>query len=164
MILLAIDPGKAGGIAWRKPDEKACCVPMPATEGDLIARLNDIMPWTNVDTQITVYLENIVKHMGAGIPASTMAVYASNWGFIKGAVMMSRWPLYLITPQKWQKELGLAKVKGVKADSKATKSSNKRDWKNKLKSEAQRLYPHLDVSLGTADALLILAYAERQIR
>jgi len=29
-------------------------------------------------------------------------------------------------------------------------------WKNKLKAEAQRLYPDIKVTLKTADALLIL--------
>jgi hypothetical protein len=35
------------------------------------------------------------------------------------------------------------------------------EWKRKLKEEAQRLFPNMDVTLKTADALLILEYAIR---
>ena len=34
-------------------------------------------------------------------------------------------------------------------------------WKSKLKGSAQRLYPHLRVTLQTADALLILEYGRK---
>jgi hypothetical protein len=52
----------------------------------------------------------------------------------------------LITPQKWQKKLGLGTSKGLTPTQ----------WKNKLKAEAQRLFPDIRVTLKTADALLIL--------
>jgi hypothetical protein len=38
--------------------------------------------------------------------------------------------------------------------------SSKTEWKNKLKGEAQRLFPSEDVTLDTADALLILEYSK----
>lgn len=147
MTIVAIDPGKDGGIAFQTEGLLSGCFPMPGTEGDLTGLLRRLQP------PVTVYLENLVKHMGAGIPASAMAVYASNWGFLKGAVQMAGWPLHLITPAQWQKALGMGTRK---------RGSSKTDWKNKLKSEAQRLYPHLNITLKTADALLILAYAKAQ--
>lgn len=144
MNIIAIDPGASGGIAVQRAGERAICFPMPDTEGDVIALLRQF-------PDSIVYLENLVKHMGAGIPASTMAVYASNWGFIKGAVQMQGSPLHLVTPQKWQKTLGL----GTRE-----RGTDKAAWKRKLRSEAQRLYPHLEITLKTADALLILAYSQ----
>lgn len=145
--LVAIDPGASGGIAWQQDGEKACCIAMPQTEGDLITFLRER------DAQPTFYLENLVKHMGGGIPGSAMAVYASNWGFLKGAIQRGGDPLHLVAPAKWQTALSLGNSKRHK---------NKGAWKNHLKAEAQRLYPHLAVTLKTADALLILAYAKQQ--
>lgn len=174
--LIAIDPGKHGGIAWQHPDKKACSVHMPETEGDLLALLKRICRGVeSVDAHVVI--ENLVKHMGPGTPASTMAVYASNWGFIKGVVMATDCPLQLVSPQKWQKTLSLGitgkhKVdhiafqglpESLKEERKRVGNLNgklKRDWKNKLKGEAQRLFPHLEVTLDTADALLILQYAK----
>ena len=57
--------------------------------------------------------------------------------------------LHSVRPQVWMKSLGL----GTKGNMSNT------EWKNKLKAAAQRLYPAEDVTLGTADALLILEFA-----
>ena len=53
-------------------------------------------------------------------------------------------------PQDWQKGFGLGT---------ASACASKRIWKNKLKAEAQRRFPHLNVTLKTADALLILEHS-----
>lgn len=146
-ITIAIDPGANGGIAVDFGNGSACYA-MPETEGDLVELLADLIKTAKIEPEcvIGVFLENIVRHMGSGIPASTMAVYASNWGFIKGVVMALGVRLELVTPQSWQKKLGLGTSRGM----------GKTEWKNKLKGEAQRRYPHLKVTLKTADALLIL--------
>lgn len=144
--IVAIDPGASGGIAVESQFNKAIAFPMPGTEGDLI---NLLKPYAYAE----FYLENLVKHMGGGIPASAMAVYASNWGFIKGAIQGMGCPLHIVGPQKWQKFLGLGNKR---------RDQSKTEWKNKLKAEAQRLYPHLGVTLKTADALLLLSYAKAQ--
>lgn len=156
--ICAIDPGASGGIAWCVPGEKPCCVPMPETEGDLILRLVTIV---SRDGSTVFYLEDLVKHMGAGIPASTMAVYASNWGFIKGAIQYSGSPLHIVNPRTWAKSLGLGTATQVPG---TLKSVVKREWKNKLKARAQQLYPHLEVTLKTADALLLLEFAIKEQR
>jgi hypothetical protein len=61
--------------------------------------------------------------------------------------------LVFVRPQEWQRELGLGTKKG----------RTDRDWKNHLKAEAQRLFPTQDVTLRTADALLILDSSTREI-
>ena len=142
--IIAIDPGASGGIAVSGPGNKTICYSMPKTEGDLVTLLKSF-PADSV-----YYLENIVKNIGGKMPASAMVVYAGNWGFIKGVIQALGCELHLVDPQKWMKALGL----GVRG--KMTKT----EWKNKLKSETQRLYPHLKVTLSTADALLILTYAQ----
>ena len=73
-------------------------------------------------------------------------------GVLIGALMAFGWRVIEVTPQKWQKHIGL----GTRG------SMSKTEWKNKLKSEAQRRYPDLTVTLSTADALLIMEYAISQ--
>lgn len=48
--------------------------------------------------------------------------------------------------------------------AKRLKAQSKTAWKNKLKEEAQRRFPQLDITLKTADALLILDYAREMER
>lgn len=182
-MILAVDPGKKGGIAIA--DSRGVHVyKMPETQGDIINIIRRHTRQSNEATQEKdmdkdAYVEQIVKHMGEGIPASTMAVYASNWGFILGALMFAGWSVNIIGSKEWQKALGLggtgrhaapklAKGASVLAkrqheeEKKKIKNVNaglKRDWKNKLKGEAQRLFPDHCATLSTADALLILRYA-----
>jgi hypothetical protein len=123
---------------------------MPQTEGDVIDFIRKLSAdCRKSDMSLVFYLEDLVKHMGKGIPASAMATYASNWGLLKGAIQYSRWPLHLVNPRTWAASLGL----GTRGEL------DKAEWKRKLRSEAQRLYPHLEITLKTADALLILQYA-----
>lgn len=151
-IIIAIDPGAKGGIAVFSQNSvnPVFCDPMPDTEGDIIDYLRSNGTFNAQETRIV--LEDIVKFAGTNMPGSAMATYAGNWGFIKGAAMTLGYRVELTKPQAWQKALGL----GTRS-----KGQSKTVWKNKLKSEAQRLYPQCKVTLQTADALLILESARR---
>jgi hypothetical protein len=46
----------------------------------------------------------------------------------------------------------------------SSKGTSKTEWKNKLKSEAQRLYPNQKITLANADAALIFRHADLQER
>ena len=149
MIILAIDPGANGGLATATVGggvglEFATAMKLPATDGDILKVLQD-----HAIGPRKAYLENIVKYAGTNMPSSAMAVYASSWGTIKGMLMALKYEIILVKPQDWQKALGLGTSKGM----------SKTGWKNKLKAEAQRLYPNLDVTLATSDALLMLRAA-----
>lgn len=72
--------------------------------------------------------------------------FALNYGAIKQALADHKIPFEEVTPQAWQKAMGIVKTK------------EKRDHKNNLKAKAQNLYPEQRVTLETADALLILKY------
>ena len=96
--------------------------------------------------------------------------------FVEGFLVALGIPFELVTPQKWQKEVGLrfppvnkGQYDGL-SDSERTdekkrisglNAKRKRDNKNMMKELAQRIYPHLKVTLDTADALLILHYAQK---
>jgi hypothetical protein len=148
MNLLAIDPGAKGGFAFRN-DKGVVSEKLPETEGDILL----LIEMFSVAGPGVCYLEQLVKYAGTRMPGSAMATYASSWGFLKGVAMARGWRLVLVTPQKWQKTLGL----GVSTGDKTT-------WKNKLKAMAQQLYPGIKVTLANADALLILRYAELEER
>ena len=150
--LIGIDPGANGGFMARVGDAEVFTGSLPETEGDLLSLLE--MLAATPSSRRVAYLEALVKFTGSPMPSSAMAVYASNWGFLKGVLMAHKFQLVLVTPQAWQKALGMGTSKGMP----------KTAWKNKLKSEGQRLYPGVKITLANADAALIFRYGELQER
>ena len=150
--LLGIDPGSNGGFMARLGTGQILTGPLPDTEGDLLLLL-EMLSISESEERIC-YLENLVKFTGNPMPSSAMASYASNWGVLKGMLMALKFQLVLVTPQAWQKALGMGSSKGT----------SKTEWKNKLKSEAQRLYPNQKITLANADAALIFRHADLQER
>lgn len=147
-LLLGIDPGSNGGFMARMSNGETITGSLPDTEGDLLGLL-EMLAMSEADEKVC-YLENLVKFTGSPMPSSAMASYASNWGVLKGMLMALKFQLVLVTPQSWQKALGLGNSRGI----------GKTEWKNKLKSEAQRLYPKEKITLSNADAALIFRHAE----
>jgi len=145
--VLAIDPGVSGGFAAQTP-EGLSTGPLPDTEGEILAVLRK-----NATGEHVCFLEDLVKFTGTPMPSSSMAPYAGNWGFLKGALMALDYRVILVKPQAWQKKLGLGTSKGLQ----------KREWKAKLRGEAERLFPGARITLANADALLILRFAELEI-
>lgn len=146
MKILAIDPGTSGGLAYH--DGITCgCFAMPETEGDIIQELNSVFQ-QGVDV---AYVEEVGGYCkGVGAPGSAMFSFGRNFGFLLGVLAANKIRVELVKPQKWQKHFGFGTVKT---------SGGKTPWKNKLKSKAQQLFPHLKITLKTADAVLILQYA-----
>ncbi len=92
------------------------------------------------------------RNAGNPAPGSTMFNFGRGVGVIMGAAMALGFRVETVTPQKWQKhfQLGLARD-----------CASKSEWKNKLKAKAQQLFPHVEVTLKTADALLLWEYGQR---
>ena len=130
--LLSIDPGTGGGIAWTGAG-CVLCQGMPETEGDVIAKLREIVA-LGVRTAI---IEDVSK----GVMRTALAC----WGV----------RVVLVRPQEWQKHFGLGKRRDCASDT---------EWKNKLKAEAQRRFPNCDVTLKTADSLLLMDYGRLTIK
>jgi len=147
LITIAIDPGKRGGIAYQLEDGEYHSVPMPETPGDILETLRTIKAISG--PCIVCYLEECIKYAGKEQSGSSAIVYGRNYGFIEGVVQTLGIKLYLVRPQAWQKALKLGTRNGATTTQ----------WKNKLKAQAQRLFPTEKVTLKTADALLILEYA-----
>ena len=149
-VLLAIDPGVSGGVAV-SAFGKTFCQPMPETEGDQLALIRDLARSAEVeDAECVCVLELVGGFVGKKQPGSAMFKFGAHYGFLKGVVQALGIKLVLVRPQTWQKVFGLGT---------AASCANSREWKNKLKAEAQRRFPHLTVTLATADALLIREWA-----
>lgn len=162
--LIAIDPGQSGGIAFLIGTQVRC-FKMPATQPDVLELIRN-----HALTDTSCYIEDPPKYIGQDVPSSTIFVMAENYGYIKGVLQALGIRTIQVTPQTWMKALNLG-TKGTlrtpagasateKASIKTHNAQAKRDWKNKLKAEAQRRYPALAATLATADALLILEYGK----
>lgn len=147
--IIAIDPGAGGGIAWRLFGGKILCRPMPETEGDvvgIIRNLSCLNPSAVVMEQVGGFIA------GKFNPGSAMFNFGMNYGVLKGAIQAFGMPLVLVRPQAWQKALSLG-----------SKKDYENKWKPHLKERAQQLFPEVEnITLKTADALLILHYATKQ--
>lgn len=153
--IIAIDPGASGGIAYQLSGSPGVVAEkMPETEGDIVNTLCSVIEGTQGGPEnVTVFVEKVGGYVkGVRAPGSAMFNFGRNFGFILGCVQTSGARVELVPPQEWQKPLGI----GTKGTLKTG------DWKNKLKSHAQRLFPDKKVTLNTADALLILEYGKRR--
>jgi hypothetical protein len=147
--IISIDPGASGGIAWGRGTQPVQALPMPATEGDLVILLRTLA--ADPSTTVAV-VEEVGGYVGKAQPGSAAFKFGRNYGFALGVLQTLGVRVELVRPQKWQKSLSLGS---------ASSCASKTEWKNRLKSAAQRLFPSLKVTLATADALLIFNYACR---
>lgn len=149
IVEVGIDPGLSGGIALRDNNGIVHALSMPPTEGDLAFTLQKVARLAeSAGAKVVAYVENIPLFTGKNLPGSSVAKLFRNFGFILGCLQTLGVEIKLLRPQQWQKLMSM----GTKGSLTTTA------WKNKLKAEAQRLFPQLgtSVTLKTADALLIL--------
>lgn len=172
---IAVDPGGSGAVAW-SGRHGAFVEPMPVTRRDTIDLIKKAL-YEAVNP--IAYMEKVAAFIPDG-GASMMFEYGRKVERPGCILEMLDIRVIEIIPRSWQKELGLGKSdrimpprmpKGLnKAQKIAWRVQNKvaldaarvhnakakRDWKNKLKDEAQRRFPNLKVTLKTCDALLLL--------
>jgi len=149
---LGIDPGKSGGIAILGPLGSVACLPMPATDGDLIELIRETA--SNCEDEgwrLVAYVEDVPSYCGKNIPSSRAFVLGKHFGFCLGLLEALNADVRLVRPQKWQKTVAMSRTRGT----------SQTEWKNKLKGEAQRRWPEIrkQITLKTSDALLILSHA-----
>jgi hypothetical protein len=173
--ILAIDPGASGGVALvQNGTILESAHGMWPTEGDIVEGLRMIRQSHSIEGQLIAFVEEVGGFIGFPMPGSRMFTFGRGFGFLLGVLQTLGYRVELVKPQKWQKALGLGNSGKVKPDlskcaTELEKSEEKKrvkklnaaakvEWKNKLKAEAQRRFPHLKVTLETADALLLLEY------
>lgn len=141
--LIAIDPGASGGIAWRGDDGVVRAEAMP----DSMTGQIDFLRGLALDPAAGVVLERVGTYVpGNSGPAA--ATFARHVGHLEAAMYTLGLPIvWNPTPVQWQKWVG-------------TLPKDKADRKRAIREWAARRYPHLRVTLRTADALAMLAWAE----
>lgn len=139
-VRIAIDPGKSGGIAVRDAEGKVRVFAMPDTVHDLA----ELLYWESgaIYGQVHAVLEKV--HAMPTDGGSSAFSFGENFGAIQGVLAALQIPYGLVTPQQWQKKVGAL-------------PKEKADRKRALKAYAQQRYPHIKVTLKTADALAMLA-------
>ena len=141
--IIGIDVGKNGGIVVYDTENNRLleCIKMPPTPKDLLDFLS-------------IYKENSVCYLErvngiTGQSASASFVFGEGYGQLTMGLIACGIPTVTVSPQTWQKTLGLRN----------TDKLGKTEWKNILKKKAQQLFPYAKVTLATSDALLICEYA-----
>ena len=153
-LYIGIDPGKSGGLAVisRSTSTRAAAdaEPMPETEGDIWEWFAGIP-----SARAIAVIEKVNGYIGPGSEAPGSAMFNFGWGYgnLRMALIASGISFEEVTPQRWQKAMGIGSRK---------KTESKTQFKNRLKAKAQQLFPHIHVTLKTADALLIAEYCRRK--
>ena len=137
--ILACDPGQSGGFAWTDDDGIVHAMPMP--EG-MSAQIDNIRGFASVGYHAII--ENVGYHM-PGNSAVATSKFARHVGHLESACYAFAMPVTYVAPQTWMKALG-------------TWPKEKRERKTAIKEAMARRYPHLDVTLKTADALGLLTF------
>ena len=143
-IMVAIDPGKGGGVALSKDGEVE--LSKFTTESEFL----DIVSFMGSgDKSTRAIIEDVPPFVSAATSGASSFKLGYNYGFEVGAMRALRVPVELVKPRKWQ-----AGLPGIKP-----KMLNR---KRALVDVAKRLYPDLKVTRATADALLILNWYTEQ--
>jgi len=143
MMIVAIDPGKKGGIAWAHGrDVIVQAMNLPLTPTSIYEALQDIMG--EGKGRCFIVLEKTGTYR-AGNSGPSSVTFARHCGSLEGLMVGMGLPYTQVSPQRWQKSMGaLPKDKALR--------------KRKIKEIMQARYPHLKITLATADALGILTY------
>jgi crossover junction endodeoxyribonuclease RuvC len=150
--IIAVDPGASGGVTVLSEGNPVTAYPVPAIEADVLHLIRELTP---EPARCIAFVELVGDFIGKAQPGSSAFNFGRGFGFLLGVLQERGVRLEPVRPQKWQKWLGLGT---------ASACSSHAEWKRKLRSEAQRRYPALKVTLSTADALLILDYGLSTLR
>lgn len=174
-VWLGIDPGASGGLAvvitrpGLPPTVEA--VPMPATE-------RDVWEWVRSHSAAPgrpayAVIELVGGHVGEAQPGSAMFKFGHSYGASRMALIAASIPFEAVTPQRWQRAVGVTPRKKGRRDKRARDDGgavklvggeSRTQFKNRLKAMAQQLFPKERVTLATADALLLAEYCRRMRR
>lgn len=148
-----IDPGASGGLACIH--ERLVTVPMPATERDVFEWFRPLGGRDHEGNEVEfAVIEKVGGYTASGgpQPGSAMFKFGQSYGGLRMALIAAGIPFEEVTPQRWQKALGVT-PRG--------KEETKTSFKNRLKAKAQQLFPKIKVTLATADAILLAEYCKR---
>jgi hypothetical protein len=158
---VGIDPGASGGLCLIQ-DDMVEAVAMPGTDKDvwiwfLLRVKSRFRPFAMIE-QVGGYIgkgqdkEGNQEKGGGAANGSAMFKFGRSAGMLEGFLVAAGIPYERVVPRKWQKGVGLVGKK---------KGETRTSFKNRGKALAQRLFPDEDVTLKTADAILIADFCRR---
>lgn len=148
VVYLGLDPGANGGIAYITNEGTAEAIKMPASPEEILKLLGSFG-----NTPTHACLEKVGGYVGGDhARGSHMFKFGRSYGRLETALTACSILFQEVTPQEWLAAFDMRREKG-ETDTK---------WKNRLKAKAQLLYSELNVTLATADALLIATYCQRK--
>lgn len=140
-MIITIDPGASGGVAWIETDGYSRAAKMPdgmSTQADFLRKLSMIEGTGNTKA--------ILEKVGTYVPGNSgpaAATFARHCGHLEAILYCLGLPVHQVTPGVWMKSLGVL-------------PKDKQERKRAIKEMMARLHPHLAVTLSTADALGML--------
>lgn len=147
---IGIDPGLSGGLAFLC-GEHVEATKMPPTDADLFYELE----CAKAAGARVACIEKVGATPQMGVVSAFK--FGQSVGSIRMACIAAGLRVEYVTPQKWQRELGLiVSGRGLGQGDTAKKNRNK--------ARAQELFPGVKLTHATADALLIAEYARRMDR
>lgn len=170
ITIIAIDPGASGGIAWNSEGEGIQATGMPREENEVTDLLRSIIE-ANRGHRIVAYIELVTGYVAKpkgetcsacgqpkakDEPGSRMFTFGRGVGIIAGALRMVGIEIHEVSPRTWQKPYYV--ILATPGGQRKSKPERKRI----LRDVAQRQFTGLEVTLKTADALLIHAYGSAQ--
>jgi hypothetical protein len=139
--VIAVDPGMSGGLAWVDGDGAVQAECMPNGMTGMVDRLRELAAAL---TGVVAVVEKVGNWMPGDHP-NAAAKFARHCGQIEAALYALGIPFEEVVPGVWMKSLGaLPKVKA--------------DRKRAIRELMARRFPHLRVTLDTADALGLLCW------
>lgn len=147
MIVMGIDPGAKGGIAWWMEGRQVEAVPIPDSMKDTFTVIRQASVG-NVGK--LAYIEKLTGFTGNGAgqtPSHTSFKLGKSNGILLGMLVSLGFVIHEVAPQTWQKTCNAGS---------RNKNKPKSHWKNHLKNIAGNLFPMAKVTLSTSDALLLL--------
>jgi hypothetical protein len=140
--ILCIDPGASGGLALLNREGNVEAFPM---RDGMTEQIDAIRHIAATNPGLTAIIEKVGFHRPGNSAVST-AKFARHCGHLEAALYSVGVPFEDVAPGTWMKALG-----ALPADKTARK--------NAIKEQVARRFPHLDVTLKTADALGMLVWA-----
>ena len=144
-MIIAIDPGKTGAIAFLFDDASWYrVIDMPPSPRLLWLEL------ASGKTDVRVILERVSAMPGQGV--TSMFNFGESFGIVQGVIAAIGYPLELVRPNVWKRDMGLTKDKEVS------------------RMKALQLFPEAADSLkrkkdeGRAEALLLGLWYSRRLQ
>ena len=152
MIIVGIDPGKQGGIAYLK-NGRVYAGDMP--QG--VADIQDLLQSLKREDDVFVFLEKVNAYVGdSSAPGKNIniAKLLEQASALQTVLKIEKIPFVLVAAISWQSAMNLVDRRRNKAPESVTEK------KNRHKELAQKYYPHIKVTHKTSDALLILTFGK----